>query len=113
MPTGAQGGKFKEDALEWTAQDVRYTAKGDNVYAFVMAWPDNRKAVLTALASHKCPPVGAVQLLGCDQPLTFEQTEDGLTVHLPPEPAGEYAHGIRVMVGQGRSAPVELARRSE
>jgi len=95
-PTAPEGGKFKESEIPWTAEDFRFTAKGDTVYAFLMKWPDVGRATIQSLASHKGPKVAAVCLLGRDEKLQFEQTDMGLTVRLPAEPTCDYAHCLRV-----------------
>ena len=35
---------------KYKPQDVRFTAKGDTLYAFVMGWPADGKAVIKTLA---------------------------------------------------------------
>ena len=95
-PTAPEGGKFKESEIPWTAEDYRFTAKGDTVYAFLMSWPDVGRATIKSLASHKGPKAAAVRLLGRDEKLQFEQTDMGLTVRLPAEPTCDYAHCLRV-----------------
>jgi alpha-L-fucosidase len=102
-PTASAGGAFKEAAVEWTDRDVRFTAKGDAVYAFLMKWPDDGQAVIKNLSSRKAPKVAAVQLLGLGAKgkLPFTQSETALTVRLPDKPASQYAQGLRVTLGKG------------
>ena len=38
------------DVRPYAAEDVRFTAKGDLLYAFVMAWPEGGKATIKTLA---------------------------------------------------------------
>lgn len=35
---------FKEDAVAWTVEDFRFTAKGNQLYAFQMKWPEGGKS---------------------------------------------------------------------
>ena len=90
---------FKEDPVEWTAEDFRFTVKGGDVYAFQMKWPEEGKTVIRSLAAGSVPRVGSVMLLGCADPVTFEQTERGLVINLPPEKPCEYVHCFRIGIG--------------
>ena len=94
--TAPQGGAFKESAVEWTSQDFRFTSKAGRIYAFLMKWPDDGKALIKSLALKRSPRVSGVRLLGLKTNLPFEQTESGLAIHLPDKPTSEYAHGLHM-----------------
>ena len=102
-PTGAAGGAFKEAAIEWTDRDVRFTAKGNAVYAFLMKWPEDGQAVIKALSARKSGKVKSVQMLGvrgAKGKLAFTQSETALTIRMPDKPASDYAHGLKITVGK-------------
>jgi alpha-L-fucosidase len=90
-----ESGSFKEAEQAWTSQDFRFTAKGDALYAFQMAWPDDGKAAIRSLAAGGAPKVSEVRLLGADQPVPFAQTAAGLEITLPGSRVGDYAHCFR------------------
>ncbi len=76
-PVRAEGGAFKEDAA-FTAADVRFTTKGETLYAFVLGWP-KEPITIRALGT----PVGrvsAVRLLGHEGALQWSQEPDGLRI---------------------------------
>ena len=77
------------------AQDIRYTAKGSTLYAFVMGWPQV-EAVLPALgsASATAARVQAVSLLGGRPNLKFAQEPGGLRVSLPEWPPATSDIGV-------------------
>ena len=83
----------------FTAQDVRFTTKGDTVYAFVMGWPASGKVTIKSLANgsaHRQKAITRVELVGGQQ-LAFERTADGLTVTLPAQaPALPYANALKI-----------------
>ena len=84
---------------KYTAEDYRFTAKGEIVYAFMMGWPEGGKATIKSLAkgSENFPKeVGRVELLGVDGPLTFTRDADGLVVSLPEKKPGDYAYALKV-----------------
>jgi alpha-L-fucosidase len=84
-----------------TAADVRFTAKGDAVYAFVMGWPAGREIAIAAMgtaAGHLKKPVSRVEVVGTGAPLAFRQAADGLKVTLPSAPpALPYAFALKVL----------------
>lgn len=84
-----------------TSADIRFTAKGDTVYAFVMGWPAGRELGIAAMgtaAGHLNKPVSRVEFVGTGAPLAFRQTADGLNVTLPAAaPALPYAFALKVL----------------
>ncbi len=99
-PLSAQG--FNEGkGKAFTAQDIRFTTKGDALYATIMGWPEDRKVVITSLASGKSlrqGPIHKVSLLGGNDSLKFEQTNQGLVIQLPEnKPALSYANVLKIV----------------
>jgi len=84
----------------FSAADIRFTAKGDSVYAFLMGWPASGTLAIRAMASgaaHLARPVQRVELLGSGVALAFRQTGDGLQVTLPADrPALAYASALKI-----------------
>jgi alpha-L-fucosidase len=72
------------------ASEVRFTTKGDILYAVVMGWPESRSAVIKSLATHSPlidgRKVEHVSLLGHWGKLAWTQDENGLNVKLPATP---------------------------
>lgn len=93
-PTGQFGGA--RDVRPYTAQDVRFTRKGDTLYAFFMAWP-TAPVTVASLADAVSPGrVARVDLLG-GGPLAFTQGADGLRITFPPPaPANNLPVGVRI-----------------
>jgi len=81
-------GNFNEDKQsDLTANDVRFTAKGSTLYAFVMGWPE-KEAVVQALglASPQQPgKILKVELLGHKGALDWKQDDAALKVQMPAE----------------------------
>jgi alpha-L-fucosidase len=78
---------FREEQVDWTAQDIRFTQRGNTVYAFLMRWPTDGSALIRTLTP--ADNAHAVRLLGHGD-VRGEQTTDGLRVSLPDTgPAGE------------------------
>ena len=97
-PTKVSAGSFHDtDTENYTAEDFRFTTKGDVLYAIGLAWPSKGEAVIHSLASTPgSARVESVALLGGDAKLQFEQKPDGLHVQLPAEAPSKYAYALRL-----------------
>jgi alpha-L-fucosidase len=100
-PTKVMPGSFHDtETGNYTAEDFRFTTKGDVLYAIGFAWPANGEAVIRSLApTSGSEPVHTVTLLGSEAKPRFEQRPDGLHVQLPPQPPAKYAYALRVTFG--------------
>lgn len=85
---------------ELTWRDIRYTTKGDTLYAFVMGPPrkHNPEIVLTFITemNAKVGKVKSVGLLGHGGKLEWEAHGDGLTITMPEKLPTDYAHGLKI-----------------
>ena len=98
-PTKVAAGSFHDtDTTRYTAEDFRFTTKGNVLYAIGLDWPTNGEAVIHALASTAgSEHVQSVALLGSDAKLQFDQRADGLHVRLPAQAPAKYAYALRVI----------------
>ena len=78
-----------------TARDIRFTTKGDALYAIALGWPEDGKLQIRSLAK-SCGLIENVSLLGHDGKLTWTQTADELTVTLPESSVNKNAIVIRI-----------------
>jgi len=78
-----------------TAEDIRFTAKNGAVYAYLLAWPGDPKALIRSLGSG-AGVISKVELLGYKEPLKWEQTPQGLVVNLPAQKPCQFAYGIKI-----------------
>jgi alpha-L-fucosidase len=92
-------GKFNENGRQdLTAEDVRFTTKGNTLYAFLMGRPANR-AVIAALGSSAGTRPGKIRnvdLLGYRGKLRWMQNDAGLQVDFPENAADQMAVALRV-----------------
>jgi alpha-L-fucosidase len=97
-PTKVAAGSFHDtDTANYTAEDFRFTTKGDVLYAIGLKWPSKEEIVIHSLGQTLgSRPVQGVALLGSDGRLQFEQRTDGLHVHLPAQPPAKYAYVLRM-----------------
>ncbi|MGA8035182.1 MAG: alpha-L-fucosidase [Candidatus Acidiferrales bacterium] len=97
-PTKVAGGAFHDtDTVAYTAEDFRFTTKGDVLYAIQMAWPAHQEAVIRSLAASAATSrVDSVTLVASGAKLKFDQRPDGLHIQLPADPPGKYAFAYRI-----------------
>ena len=82
-PTKVSGGNFGEQGFKgFTGADIRYTTKGQTLYAHVLGEPQE-VVTLASLADGARGDVQRVELLGLTGPLDFQHGPQGLTVRLP------------------------------
>jgi alpha-L-fucosidase len=97
--TKIEAGNFNEDKQkDLTAEDVRFTAKGSTLYAFVMGWPEKATVInALGLASPQNPgKIQRVELLGGKGDLKWKQDEAGLRVEMPAEKITDVAITLKV-----------------
>jgi alpha-L-fucosidase len=92
-------GNFGErNARAYSATDIRFTCKGDTVYAFVLGWPE-KPVVIRSMA--KGSPlvkgdVNNVVLLGHEGKLEWSRTDSGLVINVPEKKPCESAYAFKI-----------------
>ena len=98
-PSG-DGTRFNESGRrELTADEVRFTTKGDTLYAFIMGWPE-KLALIKPLATSSPlspPKIRNVELLGYQDKVIWTQDEQGLTVVMPEQKPCDYAITLKIV----------------
>jgi alpha-L-fucosidase len=100
-PTKVAGGAFHDtDTQAYTAEDVRFTVKGNALYAVELAWPANGEAVIHSLGTKSLSDrkIASVALLGSNSNLTFQQQTDALHIQVPAQAPGKYAYSFRIIL---------------
>jgi len=98
-PTEVKEGACTDTARQpFTGEDIRFTTKGDTLYALALAWPGERLTIksLGADAGLWDGGIGEVRLLGHDAALEWSQSADGLVIQMPPQMPGEFAYAIKI-----------------
>lgn len=90
-PTSTAEGQFADaKSTDWTSEDFRFMCRGNKIYAINMVCPENGVIRIRSLRHasetgtlplfHGIPE--SVEVLGCDQPIRWERTEEALVVDL-------------------------------
>jgi alpha-L-fucosidase len=106
-PAKVKGGAFKED-FGFSAKDIRFTTKGETLYAFALGWPEGGKMCVRSLAQ----PAGhitGVKLLGYRGKVRWEQTPEALVVTLPEKPVSDLACTLKITGRDLKPAPLPEA----
>ncbi len=85
-PTQIKAGSYVADHIhDFTAQDIRFTTRGKAFYVLVMGAPGSEVKVASLKRDTPLPggPLRKAELLGSKEPLKWEWTPDGLTLHMP------------------------------
>jgi alpha-L-fucosidase len=99
-PTEVVEGYFTDTKrTAYTAQDMRFTTKGQALYATVLAWPEGDEVLIQSLATNlrlRTKPITSVTLLGHEGELKFSRTARGLRVRLPGGKPADHALVIKI-----------------
>jgi alpha-L-fucosidase len=94
-PSIVQGGHYVAMA-ELTANDFRFTAKGDTVYAFICGEPKGQVKLkqFNLLNYHT---IQSINMLGVKDTLKFSQERDGTVIHIPKILPSKYAVCLKIV----------------
>jgi len=94
-------GNFNEKlSRPYTAEDIRFTTKGETLYAIALAWPSDGKLRIRTLSSAGGTynrDIGRIELLGAGGPLAFIRETDALVVTLPEKKPNDYAYTLKIL----------------
>lgn len=91
-------GSFSDNAATaYTAQDIRFTTKGNDFYAIVLNWGNDGVLVksLNKEAINDAKILG-INLLGSDEKINWEQTDEGLKIAFPEKKPCDYAYSFKI-----------------
>ncbi len=90
---GTAGAFTDNEESAYTAQDIRFTTKGEVLYATSLEWSDAGVMINSIGTDQK---VDQVMMVGSNEQLSWEQTDDGLKVTFPAEKPSDYAHVLKI-----------------
>jgi alpha-L-fucosidase len=99
-PTQVVEGSFTDmKRAAFTGQDIRFTTRGDALYATLLAWPEGGKATVKSLGTDMRlynAEVGNVQLLGSTATIPWSRDAAGLHAQLPEPKPCEHAYVLKI-----------------
>jgi alpha-L-fucosidase len=112
-PTKVAAGSFHDtETASFTADDFRFTTKGDVVYAIELGWPAGGEATIQSMGSVAMPnrTIVTVELLGSGAKLEYDQRSDALHIKLPAQAPGKYAYSFRLGLSSVPTVPKKETR---
>lgn len=99
-PTQIAEGNFSDgQRAPFTSEDIRFTAKGETLYAIVLAWPESGSVLIKSLAEGADlypQTIERVELLGGEQRVSWARIPAGLLVEFPAEKSREYPCVLKI-----------------
>jgi len=102
---GQFGGARDVRSKPYTSEDVRFTRKGNAIYAILLDWPADRSVVIKSFAAGApgtqqplTGDIADVSLLGSTEKLAWSRDTAGLHVKLPGKRPGEEAYSLKVVL---------------
>ncbi len=93
------GGQVEESAVKgFTPADIRFTTKGDTLYALGLSRPKDGAVLVKTLYAgtpYLDAPIKSIELLDGGK-ITWRQTPKGLEVTLPPVGDGATPYALRI-----------------
>ena len=83
----------------FTHEDIRFATKDNVLFATAMGWPQNGTLLIKSLASqspYHISNIQKVELLGLNEPLSFEHTAQGLSIKLPQQNINQQANVFKI-----------------
>lgn len=102
-PTQVIGGTFNDVKRDsFTARDIRFTTRGEALYAVLLGWPEKGEVLVKSLGTDLRlygGAVGKVTMLGHGEALKFSRMGQGLKVKLPDEKPCRHAWVLKIEAG--------------
>jgi alpha-L-fucosidase len=93
---------YQLSRLKFDHTDIRFTTRGETLYAIALGWPPEGKLVITSLGADSANYPGRirkVELLGYSSALEWSRGAQGLQIRLPAKAVGKYAYAFRILPG--------------
>lgn len=92
-----KSGPFCENQeVSYTGKDIRFTVKGDNLYAICLGWPGDEVIIQTFAKSLYESEIKTVRMLGVEGELPWKLTDKGLKVALKNIRPCKYAYVLKI-----------------
>ena len=94
-----RSGHYTQDLeIKYQPEDIRFTVKGDDLYAICLGWP-GEQVKIESLGSRAALLPGEIKnitMLGVDEELKWEHRPEGLFINTPTEKPCNYAFSFKI-----------------
>ena len=104
-PTRVATGHLSEGKNKlFTSEDIRFTKKGNSVYATILQAPKGKTLIrsLNASTHVELNDIQSISILGSDQTLDWTMTDEGLQINAIDDPPFESAVVLRIELARSR-----------
>ncbi|EMI18666.1 Glycoside hydrolase, family 29, subgroup [Rhodopirellula maiorica SM1] len=99
-PTKTTTGHLAEHKDQpFTSQDIRFTRKGESLFAILLDWPESGRVSIKSLADqagNESVEVRSIKLLGSQSAIGWQRDAQGLHVDLPASKPCEFAYVLKI-----------------
>ena len=101
-PTEVSTVRFRErDYQPFTAHDIRFTTKGNVLYAICLGWP-GEGLIIKSLGSGsgagvRADAISQVSMLGSEETVSWSLSEDGLRIEAPSQKPCDHAYTFKIV----------------
>jgi alpha-L-fucosidase len=96
-PTEITDGRQGENHEDFSSQDIRFTQKDGNLYAFVLAVPTKDIKIKTLASGGLLnQEIASIELMGSSERVKWKRSAEGLLIQLPKALPGQYVNGFRL-----------------
>jgi alpha-L-fucosidase len=99
--TVAPAGSFSDNSpVQYTAKDIRFTARGNTVYAFCLEVPVEKEITIKsfALKADHSRKIKTIELLGSTEKIKWIQQDDALVIYTPKVIPCKEAVGFKILI---------------
>ena len=95
-----KAGNFNEDKIKYSNQDIRFTAKGNNLYTFCLNIPEGDIHIKSLGKNSKLNnrKIVSIKMLGNDEKINWQQDEDELIIKKPAQLPDWKVLGFRILL---------------
>jgi alpha-L-fucosidase len=93
---------YQLSKIKFDHTDIRFTTKGDILYAIALGWPADGKIVIKSLAVNSANyprQIRKVELIGASSEVKWKRGAQGLEIQVPDTPPCKYAFSMRISAG--------------
>jgi alpha-L-fucosidase len=90
----------ERESKPFTAGDIRFTTKGDALYAICLGWPGDQ-AIIKSLGSNsavRAEGISRISMLGVEGSLFWSQDEEGLKIRTPSVKPCLHAYTFKIVL---------------
>lgn len=82
-----------------TSEDIRFTTKGDTLFAITLDWPDDQLVIksLGKNSGYFDKEIKQIELLGSSEKLSWDHSNSELTIFLPDIKPGDHAFSFKII----------------